>query len=77
MATSAVLETISSADLEPTEHLLLKHFIEGADDPELAARYLNSRLSQSENVAACLRSFKQDWRRLVFKCKHNSSLSFP
>ncbi|KAK1143222.1 hypothetical protein N8T08_006921 [Aspergillus melleus] len=51
MATSAVvLDAILSADLSPTEHLILKHFIEAADDSELAARYLHSRLHQSEDV---------------------------
>lgn len=69
MATSTVvLEVLNSADLSPTEHLLLKYFIEGAVDPELAARYLDSRIRQSQDVEANLRSFKLDWRRLVSKC---------
>lgn len=71
MATaSAALETISSAHLSPTEHLLLKHFIEKAVDPDLAAQYLMSRVHRDVDaeVEACLRSFKQDWREVVSRC---------
>jgi hypothetical protein len=69
MATAtAALELISSANLRPTEHQLLKHFIEGAVDSELAAQYLLSRTSQSaQHIETCLRNFKQDWRDLVMR----------
>lgn len=71
MATSIALGLISSADLSPTEHLLLKHFIEHAVDPEFAASYLISRIAvdSDTNVESHLRSFKQDWRKIVSKCK--------
>lgn len=68
MATSnAALEIISSANLSPTEHLLLKHFVEKAVDPDLAAHYLMSRVQRDVDaeVEDCLRSFKQDWRKLA------------
>lgn len=72
MATSSTaLEVISSANLTPTEHLLLGHFIEKAVEPDLAARYLMSRVHRDRDlgVEASLRSFKQDWRKLVSRCK--------
>lgn len=72
MSTSSIaLEVISSACLSPTEHLLLKHFVEKAVDPDLAAQYLMSRLHPDEEQSseASLRSFKQDWRDLVSRCK--------
>ncbi|KFY87516.1 hypothetical protein V498_07143 [Pseudogymnoascus sp. VKM F-4517 (FW-2822)] len=61
------LELISSARLDPTEHHLLKHFVEGAVDPDRAARYLLSTVDKSTNqdVETCLRCFKKDWRDLV------------
>lgn len=43
----ASLELISLARLEPTEHLLLKQFVEGAVDPERAAQYLLSNINKS------------------------------
>ncbi|KAL1970323.1 hypothetical protein VTN77DRAFT_5483 [Rasamsonia byssochlamydoides] len=67
--TKAALDLISSADLTPTEHLLLKHFVESAVDSERAAQYLVSRVSQDQgaenNAEINLRHFKQDWRKLV------------
>ncbi|KAF7589418.1 hypothetical protein BBP40_004322 [Aspergillus hancockii] len=60
-------EDISSADLSSPEHLILKHFIENAVDPELAAQYLLSRINQCEDVEACHHAFKHDWRRLEYK----------
>ncbi|KFY30935.1 hypothetical protein V493_01533 [Pseudogymnoascus sp. VKM F-4281 (FW-2241)] len=63
----AALELISSARLEPTEHLLLKHFVEGAVDPDRAAQYLLSSVDKSPNqdVGTYLQCFKKDWRNLV------------
>lgn len=68
-------EVISSANLSPTEHLILKHFIEKAVDPDLAAQYLMSRVHRDveAGVEACLRRFKQDWRKLVSKCKDSKT----
>lgn len=43
----AALELISLARLEPTEHLLLKQFVEGAVDPDRAAQYLLSNINKS------------------------------
>lgn len=77
MATSSTaLEVISSANLSPTEHLLLEHFVERAVDPDLAAQYLMSRVHRDvgAGVEACLRSFKQDWRNLASKCKDSETL---
>lgn len=69
----AALELISLARLEPTEHLLLKQFVEGAVDPERAAQYLLSRVDKSphQDVETCLRCFKKDWRNLVTTCEPN------
>lgn len=70
-AISEALDIISTGDLSPTEHLLLKHFVEGAVDSQLAAEYLLSRLS-SDDVEGSLRHLKQDWRGLaVFLSKAN------
>jgi hypothetical protein len=46
-ASTLVLEIISAANLSPTEHLLLKHFIEAAVDPELAVNFLNRNSRRS------------------------------
>lgn len=72
---SSALEVISSANLTPTEHLLLEHFVEKAVDPDLAAQHLVSRVQQDAGVEveACLRSFKQDWRKLIWKCKYSET----
>ena len=72
MATSSTaLEDISSANLSPTEHLLLEHFVERAVEPDLAAQYFISRIhgDAGAGVEASLRSFKHDWRNLVSKCR--------
>ncbi|BCS25458.1 uncharacterized protein APUU_50169A [Aspergillus puulaauensis] len=62
----SALETIFSASLAPTEHLLLKHFVEGAVHPDKAAGYLLSRVKESNSqVEQALRELKQDWRNLV------------
>jgi hypothetical protein len=77
MATSSTaLEVISSTNLSPTEHLILKHFVEKAVDPDLAAQYLMSRVHRDvcAEVEACLRSFMQDWRDLASKCKDSETL---
>lgn len=67
MATSTrVLDIIASAELCPTEHLLLRHFVETAVDSESAARYLHARIGAGEDQETSLRSFKTNWRRLVF-----------
>ncbi|KAL1982490.1 hypothetical protein VTN96DRAFT_1281 [Rasamsonia emersonii] len=67
--TQTALDLISSADLTPTEHLLLKHFVESAVDSERAARYLLSRVSQSDgaedDTESSLRHFKRDLRKLI------------
>jgi hypothetical protein len=63
------LETITSADLSPTEHLILKHFIESAVDPEAAAQYLLGRTwDTTDSVGNSLRNFKRQWRRLASRC---------
>jgi hypothetical protein len=69
--TATALDVISSANLTPTEHLLLKGFVNGAVDPELAAIYLLSRVDSNEHhdVETKLREFKKNWRRLVTRRK--------
>lgn len=70
-ATNSALKIIFSADLSPTEHLILKHFIEGAVDSERAAQYLIAATDQGtqHDTEVRLRHFKQDWRKLVTRCK--------
>ena len=65
---------IESAQLMPTEHLLLKAFLDGAVDPELAAGYVLQEASHhpARAIEDALRDFKQEWRRLV----HNFSFTF-
>lgn len=67
----AALAAIESAKLTPTEHLLLKSFVKEAVDPSHAAQHILQRLSKHANLSSeeVLRGFKQDWRRLVVKCK--------
>jgi hypothetical protein len=69
----AALDLISSANVSPTEHLLLKHFVENAVDSERAALYLVSRIGQGQgadhNAEVNLSDFKQDWRKLLTKCQ--------
>ncbi|KAL3456712.1 kinase-like domain-containing protein [Aspergillus heterothallicus] len=60
------LGCIESAELSPTEHLILKHFVESAVDPEIAAEYLLSRTqASSDTVEISLREFKRQWRALA------------
>lgn len=75
----SAIELISSARLEPTEHHLLKHFVEGAVDQERAANYLLSSVDKSANqdVETCLRCFKKDWRDLVTTCGSNAIVLLP
>ncbi|KAJ9312633.1 hypothetical protein DTO271D3_7180 [Paecilomyces variotii] len=65
--TDKALAIISSANLSPTEHLLLKGFVNEAVDSEIAAKYLISRIIQDnrEDIEASLRDFKSDWRKLA------------
>lgn len=68
---ATALDTVKSAALTPTEHLLLKRFLDKARDPSCAAIYLLRKVEENPNrsVEASLREFKKDWRRLVTKCK--------
>ncbi|KAJ5627282.1 hypothetical protein N7528_004709 [Penicillium herquei] len=71
MATSDItLKIISSADLSPNEHPLLRSFIERALDREFAAKYVLSRIQTGSEAEVSLRSFKQDWRNLISKLKN-------
>ncbi|QKX58646.1 uncharacterized protein TRUGW13939_05773 [Talaromyces rugulosus] len=67
MSTTAALEIISSTSLSPTEHLILKNFINEAADSELAANYLLSRIARDTplDTEISLRDFKKNWRRLA------------
>ncbi|KAF7895461.1 uncharacterized protein EAF01_009423 [Botrytis porri] len=63
---NSALDAISSAELSPTEHSLLKHFIEEAVELELAAQFIQSVVDQDKNnVENNLRQFKKDWRKLA------------
>ncbi|EFE38808.1 hypothetical protein TRV_06533 [Trichophyton verrucosum HKI 0517] len=68
---ATALDTVKSAALTPTEHLLLKRFLDKAQDSSCAAIYLLRKVEEnpSRSVEANLREFKKDWRRLVTKCK--------
>ncbi|KAM5438413.1 hypothetical protein MferCBS31731_004990 [Microsporum ferrugineum] len=63
------LDIIRSANLTPTEHLILEKFLDEAVDPSYAARYLLQRLNENpgRDTEAGLRVFEQDWKRLVSK----------
>lgn len=65
-AVNQALDIISSADLSPTEHKLLNHFVNAAVSPELAAQYLLSRTTKNspDDVETQLRRLKRDWQRL-------------
>ncbi|KAF7874042.1 hypothetical protein EAF04_002714 [Stromatinia cepivora] len=65
-AINSVIDAISSADLSPTEHSLLEHFIEQAVEPEVAAQFIQSIIDRDKNnVESNLRQFKNDWRKLA------------
>lgn len=53
---------ISSAKLTPTEHLLLKGFINEAVDPEYAAQYVSQKINQNtnSNIEDVLQDLKRD-----------------
>ncbi|GAD95296.1 hypothetical protein TERG_03876 [Paecilomyces variotii No. 5] len=67
--TDRAVDIISSANLSPTEHLILKGFIHEAVDPEIAAKHLVSRttLDGQSDIEASLRDFKRDWRKLAMR----------
>ncbi|CEL08667.1 hypothetical protein ASPCAL11814 [Aspergillus calidoustus] len=70
----AALELIRASDLSPTEHLILEHFVESADEPEAAAQYLQSRnQAPVGNVESSLRQFLEEWRSLVSRSKFMES----
>ncbi|KAF7927104.1 hypothetical protein BELL_0336g00090 [Botrytis elliptica] len=75
---NSALDAISSADLSPTEHSLLKHFIEEAVEPELAAQFIKSIVDQDKNnVENNLRRFKKDWRKLAGRLTVVEPISKP
>jgi hypothetical protein len=71
LETQNALNIITSAQLTPTEHLLLGGFVKEAVDPGGAARYILRRVDENPDcsVEELLRNVKQDWRRLVTKCE--------
>lgn len=69
MATDHALELILSSDLSPNKHFLLKYFVEGAVDSQLAANYLASRLNTDQDVEPQLIRFLLDWRKLAERCR--------
>lgn len=64
----AALDLITSSSLSPTEHLILKHFVEAAVDPDTAANYLISQTSK-DNLEDSFREFKRQWRILATRSK--------
>lgn len=68
------LNTIASAQLTPTEQLLLKNFVQSAADPSLAARHVLQRIDSSgKSSVEALRDLKADWRRLTIECELQSA----
>ncbi|KAF7887579.1 hypothetical protein EAF00_009873 [Botryotinia globosa] len=66
----SVNRATSAAELSPTEHLLLKHFIKEAAEPKLAAQFIQSIVDQDKNnVENNLREFKKYWRKLASRLK--------
>lgn len=65
------LETIASAQLTPTEHLVLKDFVQSAVDPQRAGRHVLQRIGDypGKSSEGALRDLKADWRRLTAECK--------
>ncbi|KAL3496131.1 kinase-like domain-containing protein [Aspergillus germanicus] len=60
------LQHIRTSHLSPTEHLILEHFVQSADEPEAAAQYLLSRTQTPvDNVESSLRQFLEEWTSLV------------
>ncbi|TGO62030.1 hypothetical protein BOTNAR_0120g00160 [Botryotinia narcissicola] len=75
---NSVNSAILAADLSPTEHLLLKYFIEEAVEPKLAAQFTQSIVDQDENnVENNLRQFKKDWRNLASRLTVVEPISKP
>ncbi|KAL5336018.1 hypothetical protein BJX70DRAFT_373895 [Aspergillus crustosus] len=62
----SALEVITFSDLSPTEHLLLKLFVNSAAEPERAANYVLSNVEASiDSVEDLLREIKRRWRTLA------------
>ncbi|DAA74697.1 TPA_exp: Uncharacterized protein A8136_3013 [Trichophyton benhamiae CBS 112371] len=76
---ATALDTVKSAALTPTEHLLLKRFLDKAQDSSCAAIYLLRKVEEnpSRSVEANLREFKKDWRRLVTKFTKQEDIPLP
>ncbi|KAL4801823.1 kinase-like domain-containing protein [Aspergillus unguis] len=71
----SALELIAAADLSPTEHLLLKHFVEAAIDPNKAAEYVVSRVQASDqNIEQSLRQIKDEFRKLASRITVRDSM---
>ncbi|KAF7887576.1 hypothetical protein EAF00_009870 [Botryotinia globosa] len=69
MATNHALEIISTSDLSPNKHLLLKYFIDGAVDSDLGANYLTSMFNLNQDVEPRIFRFLLDWRKLAPNAK--------
>ncbi|TEY63386.1 hypothetical protein BOTCAL_0155g00080 [Botryotinia calthae] len=76
MDTDHALEIISASDLSPSKHLLLKYFIEGAVDSDIAANYLTSTLNFNPDVEPQLIRFLLDWRKLADRRTPSPSLRY-
>ncbi|OJJ95222.1 hypothetical protein ASPACDRAFT_1860272 [Aspergillus aculeatus ATCC 16872] len=66
---NSTLSLISSADLTPTEHWLLKRFLCHAVDPEYAAQYVARRIEAHapNDVEGVLRDLKSEWKQVTQK----------
>ncbi|KAF7895458.1 uncharacterized protein EAF01_009420 [Botrytis porri] len=65
MASDHAREIISTSNLSPNKHLLLRHFIEGAVNSDSAVNYLTSILNLNQDVEPQLIRFLLDWRKLA------------
>lgn len=65
----AAVAAIMSAQLTPTEHLLLKDLVANAVDADQIARYILELIEQNsdQSIENVLRSLNRDWRRLAAK----------
>lgn len=68
-AVEEALACIASAQLTPTEHLLLKDLVESAVDPNSIAQHILQTVESNRPMMTevTLRLLKQDWRKLTFK----------
>lgn len=69
-AETKALAAIKSANLSPTEHLLLSEFINGAVDPNFAAQFVLRLVNKNHDLSVeeTLGGLKESIRLLLTKC---------